>query len=260
MQPLLRFGLAAPPETATAGIEQLADALAQLAPVRLDPVFVADYDALTDAVTNGLCDLAWTPPLVAHALLRSHAAVPLVALGRMGGTSYYSAFAVLEDSPLEDVNGLAGKRVGWVSKLSAAGYVFPRMHLRSLGLDPATLFAEEIYAGSHEALGKALADGEVDVIATYATPDRATRELWPPELGVPLKLIAQAGPIPGDVIVAASSVPAATRRDVSRALLALRLEPLAEVEKLMTVWRFEPVPHNHFALLDHWLGRPKRSA
>jgi phosphonate transport system substrate-binding protein len=243
-------------EAAGAGAAELCAAVAHVSPLQIDTVVVADYEALTDALRRGRCDLAWTPPLLAHGWIRNEGAAGLVAVGRKGGVTYHTALVVAESSAATSLQDLAGARAGWVSKLSAAGYVFPRLLLRSHDIEPAKHFSRETLYGSHDAVAHALASGEADVIASYAAPNRVTRAVEPRDIGVPVRVIASAGPIPGDVILATKDLSKEARIAVTRALLGLQVQPGGALDRLMNAMRFEPLPHKHFELLDRWLAQP----
>jgi ABC-type phosphate/phosphonate transport system substrate-binding protein len=129
------FGIVATEDAGAPAMADLREAVQRVSPVELEPQFFEGYDPLARALDSGACAFAWTPPFVAHQLARTGAAQPVAAIGRKAGTSYYTALVTPEGSAIATVDDLAGARVGWVSRISAAGYVFARLHLRSLGVD-----------------------------------------------------------------------------------------------------------------------------
>ena len=58
------------------------------------------------------------------------------AAERGGGIGYYAAYFTLNDSDVTTLDSLPGHSVGWVDPGSASGYVFPRLQLAALGIDP----------------------------------------------------------------------------------------------------------------------------
>jgi ABC-type phosphate/phosphonate transport system substrate-binding protein len=254
MRPLVRFAIAAERHVAEAAFHELSMSLAAVCSEQIEPVFVADYPALRRAVETDRTLLAWAPPLVALDLMRSAVATPLLAVGRRGRTSYFSAL-VGTAGKIAHVGQLRGVRMGWVSPLSAAGYAVPRLYLRALGLDPAGLFGSETFLGTHERAVRALVDGEVDAIATYAKRESTGLALVidPRIEGAPV--LATIGPIPGDVVLAGSGVPASTRAALRGGFLAVQPRADGPLARLMNVDRFEIAPLGHFDALRRWSGR-----
>lgn len=247
-----RFALAVPEDAGnTLAIDELRAALAEASLLALEPIFVPTYAALYETMGAGRADLAWAPPLVARDLSLAGLAGPLVAPVRFDESAYHAALVVLPSSPLVHVEDLRGARVGWVSKLSAAGYVVPRGHLRALGIDPATFFASEALLGSHAAVADALVRGAIDVGATYAAVRREAL-LAAPE--TPTRIVVSAGPIPSDVVVIASGTDGARADALSEAFIRVRPRPRGALRRLMKVDRFVAVGADHLAPLAPWTG------
>ena len=169
VQPI-RFALFADPVTARPAFDEMASSLLACSSLALEAIFVSSYAGLAQALEAGACDAAWSPPLVAQGLLASAIGRPLVTVGRGGRTSYYSVLLARKGLDTIGTQTLSGARVGWVSKLSAAGYVVPSLYLRSLGLEPNELFASQSFLGSHAAVLRALDDSQVDAMARLAGP------------------------------------------------------------------------------------------
>jgi phosphonate transport system substrate-binding protein len=255
----IRFALLADPIEAGPAFEEMASAVSERAPLTLEPMFVSSYAGLSQAVENGTCDAAWSPPLVAQGLLASGMGRPLVAVGRGGRTSYYSVLLARGEGSI-GLTALARARIGWVSKLSAAGYVVPSLYLRSLGLEPDELFAAQSFLGSHRAVLRALADGEVDLAATYATLARGGRTLLlPDDAPAGTRVVTAAGPIPGDVVFAGATLRTSLREMLRGALLAYRVACDGPLGRLMNVDRFEVPALDHFETLRRWRDRAVES-
>jgi ABC-type phosphate/phosphonate transport system substrate-binding protein len=248
----LRFAIFADPVSARAAFDEMATAVRGASGLSLEPIFVPSYAALSQAIELGACEVAWSPPLVAQGLLASSIGEPLVAVGRRGVTSYY-AVLLAAAGRAEGADALSRARVGWVSKLSAAGYVVPALFLRSRGLDPDELFSEQSFFGSHEAVAQALTQGKVDIAATYATRAPGGRVLeLPPGVGSGVRVVGVAGPIPGDVIFGAAHLGVATRAALRGAFLAINVAAEGPLACLMGVTRFEAPRFNHFETLKRW--------
>jgi phosphonate transport system substrate-binding protein len=129
------------------------------------------YDELTDALANSKVDLAWITPLAfVHAADKNADVTALSKAMRQGGGGLYyrAVFITRKGSPLKTLGDLKGKKVAWVNKSSTSGYLFPRELLKKNGVDPDKFFSEEIMAGDHTAVCKAVKEGKADVGATFA--------------------------------------------------------------------------------------------
>jgi len=184
------------------------------------------YEALADMVRRREVDLAWLPPIPFVSLERTKMAIPLVSNHRLGQAQFQAVMVVRSDARVRTLVGLKGKRVAWVDPLSASGYVLPRIQLAALGLDPRTIFGEERFCGSHEAVIRAVVGGSADVAGTYAALEPVTKKLvngvWTKLPGAvdSIRLLATFGAIPSDVIVARSDLRIAVREIVAHSLAA----------------------------------------
>jgi ABC-type phosphate/phosphonate transport system substrate-binding protein len=233
----LRFAVATTPQSGTSAFLELRTILA----TEVTPVFVPSYGALFEAVRSGATDVAWCPPLVARDLQRAGAAEPVAALIRNGADHYYSAIVVGPGSSIQDVKEVAGTRFGWVSQMSAAGYIVPRAHLRSLGVELS--FREERFFHTHARSMAALQAGAVDVVATYASARGFEGS----------RTVATIGPIPGDVVVVAASAAPELKQTVGAALQGARVEPGGPLATLLAASVFGPVPPGHLDTLSKWV-------
>ena len=125
------------------------------------------YDDLVSAIVNGVLDLAWMPPLAYVKARRQAMVIPIRKAVRAGHASYKSVLFTRTDSTMRSPADLKGTTIGWVSKLSSSGYLFPRALLLDAGINPSGYFAEERFLEGHLAVCKAVANGTVDVGATF---------------------------------------------------------------------------------------------
>ena len=190
------------------------------------PRHAPSYRELAQGIRLGDVGVAWMPPIPAIELDEEGAATPLALPWRNESTSYYSAL-VTREGRAKGVMELQGMRVAWVDRESAAGYLVPRMHLASLGIDLRTFFAQETFARSHLGVVNAVVSGAADVGATFCTLDPVTRRVtsggWTAADGSKIRnvdLVVTLGPIPNDAIVASARLPAAVRASLTRWLLS----------------------------------------
>jgi ABC-type phosphate/phosphonate transport system substrate-binding protein len=226
--------------------------------LRIEPAPLANYPALCEALRSGWCSLGWLPPLVGHDLSVCRIATPLVAASRDIGSTYFAGFIASVRSGIWHLGQLAGKRVGWVSKLSAAGYVVPRLHLASVGIEPEGLFASEKMYGTHDAARRALAS-DCDVIATYLETGY-DRDSLAMSIPTPHRIVATTGPIPSDVVSAHEGLSVDLCDRLSRALLAFEPEPGSSLTRSKRLLRFSPISASHWSSLERWQDRSRRES
>lgn len=179
-----------------------------------------DYDDLAAVLAGGKVDLAWiTPVAFVNASTRNAEVRALVKAKRRQKSFYRSVFIVRKDSTAKSLKDVKGKRVVWVSKGSASGYVFPRGLLTWAGQDPDHFFGAASFAGSHPEVCKAVRDGKADVGATLADPPEPGGEMVadgcddaPP--AADFRVVAASEPIPNDVIAGRAGLDAGVVRSV----------------------------------------------
>jgi len=254
MKPMT-FALAADETVARPAFQELAEAIARRGGPPLRALWVPSYAALAQVVEAGVSDLAWTPPVVGLDLVRSGAALGLVAVARASRAAYYAALVARAGHGPRSLRALEGARMGWVSRLSAAGYRVPRLHLISLGLDPDTTFREQRFFASHDGVYGALQSGVVDVAATYASLEPGGGVVRVGRDRSDLAVLTMAGPIPSDVVVARPTVGGRERRALLAAFGGLRFPAHGALARFLGVESFVELPHGHFDPLRRWARR-----
>ncbi|MGO8994012.1 MAG: phosphate/phosphite/phosphonate ABC transporter substrate-binding protein [Polyangiaceae bacterium] len=227
--------------------------------VSFTPLHAPSYRELAEQIRHGEGGIAWMPPIPAIDLEEDGAATPLALPWRHESASYYSAL-VTREGRAKGVAELQGMRVAWVDKESAAGYLVPRMHLASLGLDARTFFAQETFAHSHLGVIDAVVSGAADVGATFCTLEPGTKRImtagWTAADGSKIRdvdLVATLGPIPNDAIVASSRIPASVRSGLTRWLLAPDDRSQDLLAELFQVRSFRVASSAHFDPLRHMM-------
>jgi phosphate/phosphite/phosphonate ABC transporter binding protein len=167
-------------------------------PVEL--VFVTNYDQLAMMLETGDLDVALLPPL---AYVRARERMPclklLYTLVNDGDTRYSGYLLVHRDSPIRDLKDVAGKRIAFVDRASASGYLFPLARLISAGLDPGRDLAKASFVEDHVEVLRQVAVGEADVGASFYGALRAARIQGLDTSS--LRVIAITGRIPYDALV-----------------------------------------------------------
>lgn len=187
------------------------------------PVKVVRFDTseeLADALAAGKVDLAWIPPLAFVRAQQKNANVAALSKAMRQGSLFYRAVLFTKaGSPLTSLGSLKGKKVAFVSKSSTSGYLFAREVLTSAGEKPDGFFGDELFAGDHLAVCKAVREGKVDVGATFGNEPAAGKEVEasgcidsPPVSD--FKVVASTGNVPNEVIAARDFFPPTRVNDV----------------------------------------------
>ena len=179
-----------------------------------------DYQHAVDLLISGEVHIASLTPL-AFVLAREHEpCVKLLATQICRGDTRYSSFILVrKDRGISSLKQLEGKRMAFVNPTSASGFLYPMVTLMRAGLDPARILGNAVFLGSHPKVIEAVVAGEVDAAGTFfsaVTAARAERV----DTGV-LRVLALAGRIPFDAVVAHPDVDLDLARRVRDALLAL---------------------------------------
>ena len=200
-------------------------ALSKLLGTEVNGLITTSYADLASALERDRVQYAWMSPALLVLTSERTMLQPLLSAIRGDRNDYCSALFVHAYGP-SSLAALRGKRVAWVDRASAAGYLVPRIHLAARGIDPSTLFSEEMFMGSHADVVRTVLSGRADVGAMYAeqpatdmsirragfidvAPDRAVRVLeW-----------TQA--IPNDVIVGHGLIARTEHRVFGNARLTL---------------------------------------
>lgn len=179
-----------------------------------------DYEHAVDLLAAGKVHVASLSPL---AYVKARERIPCLKLLAMqvsrGDTRYSSFILVRKDRGITSAKQLEGKRIAFVNPSSASGYLYPMAALIRAGLDPALVLDNAVFLDAHPAVIAAVVAGEVDAAATFfgaVTAARAERL----DTGV-LRVLALAGRIPFDAVVARPDVDLEVARRVRDAFLAL---------------------------------------
>ena len=201
----------------------IASALATATGLRWKVVIPTSYAAQIESICAGQTDIAAIAPLQMTLLLDKGCGTPILGALRKDekgqlATTYNAQILVKTDSGINDLNGLKGKKFAFVDPISASGYLFPSLLVKTkTGQDPKTFFSSTIFAGGHDKAALALYSGQVDGAATFN--DVRTNAGMPADILQKTKVIDAAGPIPNDGIAVAKSFPADLRTQVTKALI-----------------------------------------
>lgn len=237
--------------------ESFASALGQALQQDVRVVAAQSYADLRRMVSRGDVQVAWMSPALALHAVDELGAAALVSSVRAPGSQFYGVLFGRGDGRVKKLEDVRGARVAWVDRESCSGYLFPRLALVANGLALPGLFAEERLLGSHDAVARAVAKGEVDVGATYfnvITDEWDEGQIaagWSEISFDPMRALLRTELIPADLVVAGASVDEALRARLVSALCGLhgnaRTAPL--VTKLFGAFRFAPADLSRYAVV-----------
>jgi len=126
-------------------------------------VIPRDFDAFKAAARAGQIDVGFANPLIYVQLKKELLLDPLaLASEPKAGSRFRGVIIARKDSAIRSIGDLRGKRLVFVEKSSAAGYIFQMMTLTSAGLDVKKDFITLPFAKKHDVVVKAVFNGAAD--------------------------------------------------------------------------------------------------
>lgn len=180
----------------------------------------SDYNGSIQAISSGQVDMATLAGggyANVDAQVGKLVAPVLTVRQAEGDMGYYSALMVKKESPVQSLQDMKGRSLGYVDFNSTSGYLFPRAKMREQGIDPDAFFGKTAFAGGHTQAVMALENGQFDAtivqvgggdptqgFTTGAVYTMARRGLVDPK---DFRMVWTAGPIPNSVIVTRTDRP-----------------------------------------------------
>ncbi len=216
----------ATPGDSRAALAKLGAELAKLVDQPVTCLHPSTYDELTDALAKDRVQYAWMSPAQMVMAGEHTKLVPLLSAVRNEKTDYCSVLFVNEASPARFTEQLRGKKIAWVDRTSAAGYLFVRLQLAARGIEPESFFGDEIFEKSHAGVVRAVIEGRADAGATFAErPAYAAPIIRAGFLAVapehPMRVLEWTALIPNDVIVGHGLLSKEEHRSFGNAILTL---------------------------------------
>lgn len=142
--------------------------------------------------------------------------------GSMGG--YRSVIAVSRNSPIHSMADLKAHAKDLVfdfaDPASTSGYLYPRVGLQSMGINPDTDFKKVVFAGNHPASVMAIESGKVDAGAfeeAFLTRLIAMHKIAPGDV----RILWRSDLIPNSCTTVRKDLPEKLKQEIQAALLAL---------------------------------------
>lgn len=148
-------------------VEPLAEMLTEEIGTKVEAFTATNYVGVVEGLGSGQVDFGIIPPL-AYVLANkeSDAKVILTALNKEGEATYRSQYLVRDDSNINELKDVKGKKVAFVDPSSTSGYLFPGADMISKGID----LEKDItysYSGGHDKSIQLLLNGDVDIAPTF---------------------------------------------------------------------------------------------
>ena len=141
----------------------LAEYLSKETGEKVSIVIPKDFGAFKEAVMSGQLDLGFANPLIYVELKKDTNLDPLaLSAEQKAGTRFRGIIIARKDGGIEKVQDLKGKRLVFVEKDSAAGYIFQMLLMSKAGLDVKKDFTTLPFAKKHDNVAMAVFNKAAD--------------------------------------------------------------------------------------------------
>jgi len=214
---------------------------------------VDSWEGLAKSLANGETDLALMGPW-GYVLANHEAAAQVISTILYDGKPEYFAIIVTRpDSGIKNLSDLKGKSFAFGDKGSTSGYLIPRHHFMTLGINPETYFSKVLYT-KHQAIETQVVQGTLDAGADYNRNRTAMIEQGLIN-AAQSKIIWQSAPLPNDAFAVSQSLAA------DKALVARLRTALAGIaEALKSQPDLLPAHYTGFVTQDNAFYKPIRDA
>lgn len=216
-------------------LEAKAKPLEDLLEAELDiPVSVSvstDYNTIVEAMASEQVDVGFLPP-TAYVLAEERGAAEVILQSQRYGVNdedgsptdelvdfYKSQIIVKKDSGIESIEDLKGKKMGYQSVTSSAGYVWPAAVLIDAGLDPLT-DVEPVTLKGHDLAIVSLLNGDVDAAATFQDARNVVQGDYP-TVFEDTEILEFTEPIPNDTIAVLPDMDQEWKDKIQQAFIAI---------------------------------------
>lgn len=210
----------------------------------------SDYTAAIEAMRAKHIDMAWFGPF-SYVIAANIAGAEAIVNGvkeSTGSATYKSIIIVNADSGIETLEDLKGKSFAFVDPASTSGNLIPRKMLIENGIDPDEDFSISYFAGTHNAVQYAIANGKVD--AGASSDNVYQRMVEAGEINPDVnKIIYESEPIPGSPIVVRGDLPDEFKKRIQDALIQMDQQTIHEVDGWGGIARYQKVSDSDYDVI-----------
>jgi len=209
----------------------------------------SDYTAAIEAMRSNHIDMAWFGPF-SYILAAEIADAEAIVNGvkSSGKATYKSMIIVNKDSGIKTLDDLKGHSFAFVDPASTSGNLIPRKMLLENGIDPDNDFSEMFYAGTHNAVEYAIANGKVD--AGASSDNVYARMVEAGEIDPEVNLIIyESDPVPGSPIVVRGGLPEELKQAIKQALLGMDEQTIHQVDGWGGIVRYQEVSDSDYDII-----------
>ena len=177
-----------------------------------------DYDQHIAAIGHDQVDIAFLGPASYVRMDDRYGRKPILARFQVGDDPHlYGVIAVRQDSPVQRLTDLRGRRFAFADPESTMGHLVPRHMLLQAGL-PLDALGQYRYLGSHRNVALGVLAGDFDAGAMK-------REVFDEFAAHGLRALALSPPSPDHLFVTRATLPTADVARLRQAMLTLQAQP-----------------------------------
>ncbi len=248
---VLRMGLIPADDAAEMlkNYEPVREYLSQELGIPVEIEVTSDYTAAINAMKYGHIDIAWFGPfsyIIAANVADAEAIVN--GIKDNGKSTYKSIIVANVNSGIETLEDLKGKSFAFVDPASTSGNLIPRKMLIENGIDPDNDFSESFFAGTHNAVQYAIANGNVDAGAD--SDNSYYRMLAAGEIDAEVNLIIyESEPIPGSPIVVRGGLSEDIKVAIQNALVNMDEQTIHKVDGWGGIVKYQVVNDSDYDII-----------
>lgn len=230
--------------------EPVKDYLTEKLGIPVEIQVTSDYTAAIEAMRYNHIDMAWFGPfsyIIAANVADAEAIVNGVRRSD-GKSDYRSIIVARADSGINTLADLKGKSFAFVDPASTSGNLIPRKILIENGIDPDKDFSTTFYAGTHNAVEYAVANGKVDAGAD--SDNSYARMVEQGEVDPKVNsIIYQSDPIQGSPIVVRGGLPEDLKAAIKDALVNMDEQTIKKVDGWGDIAKYQAVTDSDYDVI-----------
>ncbi len=204
--------------------EKLADLMKKETGLTYKVDVPTSYVAVISAMGAGKVDVGWLSPLPYVLAHDKYGVNVVLTTVRNQSTKYWSFIISRNDTGINKLADLKGKRFAYGDPMSTSGCLYAKDLLRNGGYDPDKFFSNVIYAGAHDKVAMAVYNKQVDGGAIYGGVVSDAREKVTGSIKDIMQkthVIARSAGIPNDTVSVRKDLPADITKKVADGLMKI---------------------------------------